>query len=75
MPSHPLARNASVGLPSASSRSMTGSSRSFSPLSLSPHVRRVRLTMTLASPLRASRSGSTARWTMSFISCGTPGTA
>ena len=45
-PSQPLARNASVGVPGASSRSITSSSRSFSPLSLSPHVRSTRLAIT-----------------------------
>ena len=47
--------------------------RSSSPLSLSPHVRSTRLTMTDGSPERRRRSGSTARSTISFISCGTPG--
>ena len=69
------AGEASVGVPAVSRSSITGSSRSLSPLSLSPHVRSVRLTMTDASPLRRSRSGNTARASMSFISCGTPGTA
>ncbi|CAB4734497.1 unannotated protein [freshwater metagenome] len=74
MPSQPLARNASVGLPASSSRSMIPSRRSLSPLSLSPHVRSVRDTMMLGSPERRRRSGRTARSSMSFISCGTPGT-
>ena len=68
MPSQPLARNASVGLPSVSSSEMIGSSFSFSDDSLSPQVRRTRLEMTEASPLRDNKSGNTARANMSCIS-------
>src|SRR6185436_15326151 len=75
IPSQPLARNANVGLPASSSLAINGSSRSLSPLSLSPHVRRVRLAISPVSPDRRRRSGNTARSTISFISCGTPGTA
>ena len=57
MPSMPLARNAIVGLPTASSASMRRASRSASPDSLSPHVRSTRLTMTDVSPERRRRSG------------------
>ena len=45
------------------------------PLSLSPHVRSTRLTITDGSPLRRSNSGRIARSNMSRISWGTPGTA
>jgi hypothetical protein len=54
---------------------MIPSSRSLSPLSLSPQVFSTRLAITPLSPLRARRSGMTARSSMSFISWGTPGTA
>ena len=75
MPSMPLARKASVGLPVSSSASISGAKQLGEPDSLSPHVRSVRLTMTAVSPERARRSGRTARSTISFISYGTPGTA
>ena len=45
------------------------------PDSASPHVRRVRLRIVAVTPARATRSGMTARSTISRISWGTPGTA
>ena len=53
---------------------MSGRSRSSSPLSLSPHTRKTRLTIAASSPARWRRSGRIARVTISRISCGTPGT-
>ncbi len=58
-PFHPLARNASVGLPASSSSPMMSSSRSLRPLSLSPHVSSVRLAITDGSPERRLSSGKT----------------
>ena len=75
MPSHPLAKNASVGLPTLSSCSITPKRRSFNPLSLSPHVRSTRLEITDAEPERISKSGNIARSNISYNSYGTPGTA
>ena len=66
MPSQPLARNASVGLPTWSSSSMIGCKRSLRPLSLSPHVRSTREAIFRCSPERANKSGRIAR---SYISC------
>ena len=56
-PFHPLARNASVGPPGSSSSATMSSRRSLRPLSLSPHVTIVRLTITASAPARARRSG------------------
>ena len=75
MRSHPLAKNASVGLPTLSSCSITPKRRSFNPLSLSPHVRNTRLEITDAEPERISKSGNIARSNISYNSYGTPGTA
>jgi hypothetical protein len=74
-PSTPLARKASVGLPVRSRYSMRSASTSARPDSLSPHVRRVRLTMAASMPERCRRSGRTAFAMISRISYGTPGTA
>jgi hypothetical protein len=71
-PSIPRAKKAIVGLVWPSTRWAISSD---SPDSDVPHVRSVRLTIVDRSPDRASRSGSTARATISFISRGTPGTA
>ncbi len=75
MPSMPLARKATVTVPPSSNASSRGASRSASVDSLMPQVRRVRLAITVRRPWRASRSGITARCTISRISWGTPGTA
>ena len=75
MPSHPLAKNARVGLPTPSSCSITPKRRSFNPLSLSPHVRNTRLEITEAEPDRTNKSGKIARSNISYSSYGTPGTA
>ena len=72
MPSMPRARNAIVGFSCVSTRSAIISA---SPDSDWPHVFSDRLTITAASPERASRSGSTWSFTISCISYGTPGTA
>ena len=75
MPSHPLARNARVGLPIFSKSAITENNCSLSPLSLLPQVRNTRLWIAVTSPLRASRSGRIARSYISYNSYGTPGTA
>ena len=75
MPSIPLARNARVGLPSASSSAIRGASISASPDSLWPQVRSTRLPMIALTPARRCRSGSTVPSIIVRISCGTPGTA
>ena len=67
-PSMPLARKASVGLPTSSKRSISDARVSARPDSLSPHVRKVRLTITAVSPDRSRRSGMIARASISFIS-------
>ena len=74
-PSMPLARKAMVASPVASRRPISGASSSARPDSEWPQVRSVRLRITLRSPARACRSGSTHSLTILFISQGTPGTA
>ena len=55
---------------------MRSASSSARPDSLIPHVRRVRLRITALTPgPPLAGRGSPARSTISFISCGTPGTA
>ncbi len=76
MPSMPDARNAMVGAPGwPSSSSRRGASCSARADSARPQVRSTRLRMVARCSERSTRSGSTARSTMSAISCGTPGTA
>ena len=74
MPSMPLARNASVGLPASSNSSMRPASISARPDSLWPHVRSTRLSMVALTPARRCRSPSTVPFIISRISYGTPGT-
>ena len=74
-PSMPLARNARVGPPSASRRSISPASTSARPDSERPHVRSTLERITASAPALWRRSGSTVPSTMARISRGTPGTA